>query len=78
MKRLTQQQSSALYTVSDWKAPFEVANLLYPKGPTMAQRKMVAQVLRELNDDGLVKLNTAQNTYRRTDLGQMALTTGVQ
>jgi hypothetical protein len=70
---LSQQQHSALCAIKDWKAPFEVAAILYPSGSTIPQRKKVAQALRELHAEGLIELNAPQNTYRRTDKGSSAL-----
>lgn len=71
--RITQQEHSCLAVLEDWKAPFEVANALYPKGPSIPQRKKVAEALRDLHRDGLLLYGAPNNTYRRSDRGTDAL-----
>jgi hypothetical protein len=66
---ISQQEHSCLRVVADWKSPLEVAVALYPKGPTIPQRKKVAQALRRLHEIGLLKYGPSQNTYRQTDTG---------
>jgi hypothetical protein len=70
---LSQQQHSVLCAVKDWKAPYEIAAILFPRGASIPQRKKVAQALRELHDGGLVEYGRPNNTYRRTDKGSSAL-----
>jgi len=76
--RITQQEHSCLAATLDWKAPFEVAQALYPPSPSMKRRKEVAVTLRTLHADGLLEYGPAQNTYRRTDRGTAALGAAIQ
>jgi cystathionine beta-lyase/cystathionine gamma-synthase len=71
--RITQQEHSCLAVLEDWKAPFEVAAALYPKGASIPQRKKVAEALRNLHRDGLLQFGAPNNTYRRTEAGSAAL-----
>lgn len=76
--RITQQEHSILAATLDWKAPFEVAQSLYPPSPSIKRRKEVAAILRTLHADGLLEYGPQQNTYRRTDRGTAALGASIQ
>lgn len=71
--RITQQEHSCLAVLEDWKAPFEVAAMLYPKGATVPQRKKVAEAMRTLHGHGLLQYGAPNNTYRRTEAGTAAI-----
>lgn len=74
-ERLTQQEHSCLCAVPDWKAPFEVIAALYPTGTTLRQRNHIEKTLKKLRDKYLVRYSAANNTYRITDKGRVALST---
>jgi hypothetical protein len=76
--RITQQEHSVLAATLDWKAPYEVANALYPPTASITQRKKVAEALRTLHSDGLLEYGRQNNTYRRTDRGTAALGASIQ
>lgn len=71
LEPLTQQEHSCLMVADDWKAPYEVAAILYPRGATIPQRKRVAVALRSLHSKGLLDFGASQNTYRRSDAGNL-------
>jgi len=74
--RITQQEHSCLAVLEDWKAPFEVASMLYPKGANIPQRKKIAETMRNLHSHGLLQYGAPNNTYRRTETGTAAIAGG--
>lgn len=74
--RITQQEHSCLAALEDWKAPFEVADILFPNGASIPQRKKIAVTMRILHSHGLLQFGAPNNTYRRTEAGTAAIAGG--
>lgn len=72
---LTKHERSCLIEAEDWIAPFEVVLRLYPHGSTIRQRNAVSTTMKSLRDKYLLRFAADNGTYRRTDRGNVALST---